>query len=414
MNLTQPINEIKVSLDFGETALPVGRLAIRDRVIYFEYLPSFIETGLALSPYRLPTEPGLVTLPPTPFEGLAGVFNDSLPDGWGRLLFDRLLRSQGVLPATVSPLDRLAYVGTQGLGALVYEPDHSDEDPQNTALNLDHFASQAQQVLEGSADDVLEELLALNGSSAGARPKALISVDATREHIRHGGHQQNGFEPWIVKFANTQDGPDAGAIEYVYALMAKEAGIDMPDVHLFPSNDSAGYFAIKRFDRIGDQRFHMHTACGLLHSDFRTPALDYEDIIALTGGLTRDVREIEKMYRLAIFNVLAHNRDDHGKNFSYLMDHTGQWKLSPAYDLTFSSGPQGHQSTMVMGEGKSPTIAHLVKLGLEAKIKQSRIDEFIDQTMSALAQWPALAREHGVSKSNIALISDKILLRAEK
>ena len=153
---------------------------------------------------------------------------------------------------------------------------------------------QAQEVLDGTSDDVLAELIALNGSSAGARPKALIGVNDKRDHIIHGVHDlPAGYTPWMVKFPNSQDGLDAGAIEYVYALMAKEAGVSMPDVHLFPAKRGTGYFAIKRFDRDGDKRYHMHTACGLLHSDFRTPSLDYEDLVALTGMLTRDVREVE-------------------------------------------------------------------------------------------------------------------------
>lgn len=141
----------------------------------------------------------------------------------------------------------------------------------------------------------------------------------------HGVHNlPSGYTPWMVKFPNTQDGLDAGAIEYVCALMAKNAGVFTPDVHLFPALIGAGYFAIKRFDRDGLKRYHMHSACGLLHSDFRTPSLDYEDLITLTGVLTRDMREVEKLYRLAVFNVLAHNRDDHSKNFSYLMDSQGE------------------------------------------------------------------------------------------
>ncbi|MCF6344694.1 MAG: HipA domain-containing protein [Devosiaceae bacterium] len=217
-----------------------------------------------------------------------------------------------------------------------------------------------------------------------------------------------GYTPWIVKFANSQDGLDTGAIEYVYALMAVKAGINMSDVHLFPAKKGAGYFAIKRFDREGNKRYHMHTACGLLHSDFRTPSLDYEDLIALIGMLTRDVREVEKMYQLAVFNVLSHNRDDHAKNFSFLMDEQGQWKLSPAYDLTFSSGPRGEQSTMVMGEGQNPKTEHLIKLGEEAKIDKDRIHEIIEQTQTSLAKWPELAKRHGVSAANIKLVGEKI------
>ncbi|MDT8428418.1 MAG: type II toxin-antitoxin system HipA family toxin [Pseudomonadales bacterium] len=406
--MSKPLSvmELKVGLNFGAGVQSVGRMAIRERKIYFEYDGTFIKSGLEISPFHLPLKSGLVSFDPQPFEGLAGVFNDSLPDGWGRLLFDRLLRSKGVLPADISPLERLAHAGHFGMGALVYEPDLSTQQSGDEVISLDKFAEQARQVLEGAADEVLNELLALNGSSAGARPKALIGLDSTRQRIIHGVHDMaGGYVPWIVKFANSQDAADAGAVEYVYALMAKEAGIAMPDVHLFPAAQSAGYFAVKRFDRDGERRFHMHTACGLLHSDFRTPALDYEDLIALSSQLTRDIREVEKMYRLAVFNVLAHNRDDHSKNFSFLMGPEGQWHLSPAYDLTFSSGPQGEQSTMVMGEGRNPGIAHLIKLGEAAKIARPRISEIIEQTQTALAGWPVLAKEHGVSAANISLIA---------
>ena len=326
----------------------------------------------------------------------------------GRLLFDRYIRSKGQLPSGVTPLDRLAHIGQYGLGALVFEPDHSADETQDN-INLDTLANQAQEVLDGASDDVLAELIALNGSSAGARPKALIGVNKKRDHIIHGAHElPQGYEPWIVKFPNTQDGMDAGAIEYVYALMAKEAGIIMPDVHLFPAQHGAGYFAIKRFDRDGEKRYHMHTACGLLHSDFRTPSMDYEDLIALTSMLTRDVREIEKLYRQTAFNVLAHNRDDHSKNFSYLMDDNGQWTLSPAYDLTFSSGPRGEQSTMVMGEGRNPNTEHLLKLADEASIKKDCAVEIIETIESCLAKWPELAKQYGVHKANIDLIGKKL------
>ena len=411
MNDQSAVTEIRVGLNFGAAPLPVGRLALRDRKIYFEYDRAFIERGLEISPLRLPLKSGVVSFDNTLFEGLPGVFNDSLPDGWGRLLFDRFARSHGLLPSELTPMDRLAHVGAHGMGALVYEPDHNTQNT-NDKISLDKLAKQAQEVLDGTSDDVLKELLTLNGSSAGARPKALIGVDATKKNIIHGAHDlPDGYAPWIVKFANTQDGGDAGAIEYVYALMAREAGIAMPDVHLFPAQKGSGYFAVKRFDREGKRRFHMHTACGLLHSDFRTPSLDYEDLVALTGLLTRDVREIEKMVQLAVFNVLAHNRDDHAKNFSFLMDETGEWKLSPAYDLTFSSGPNGEQSTMVMGEGRNPGIDHLLKLGSEAKLSKGRMLEMIERTKAALANWEVLAKEHGVSADNIDLIAKRINTR---
>lgn len=409
MSIIKSVKEIKVGINFGDGVNPVGRLAIRDSQIYFEYDQAFIERGLEISPLRLPLKSGVNHFDYQFVEGLPGVFNDSLPDGWGRLLFDRFVRSQGILPADITPLDRLAHVGSRALGALVFEPDHSVNDTQGD-IRLDSLASEAQEVLDGSiSDGILAKLIALNGSSAGARPKALMGVNDQRDHIIHGIYDlPEGYTPWIIKFPNSQDGLDAGAIEYVYALMAKEAGVAMPDVHLFPAQSGAGYFAIKRFDHEGAKRYHMHTACGLLHSDFRTPSLDYEDLMALTGILTRDVREVEKMYRLAVFNVLAHNRDDHSKNFSYLMDSQGRWRLSPAYDLTFSSGPRGEQSTMVMGERRNPQIKHLLKLADEAKIKQNRAAEIIETTKVSLAKWSTLAKQYGVHHVNIKLIQNKL------
>ncbi|MBA4746000.1 MAG: type II toxin-antitoxin system HipA family toxin [Muricauda sp.] len=403
------INELRVGIDFGKNTIPVGRLAIRDYKTYFEYDTDFIKTGLEISPIKLPLGPGLQVFDYQPFEGLPGVFNDSLPDGWGRLLFDRYIRSQNLLPDDFSSLDRLTHVGATGLGALVYEPDYSMKDTEKDTIDLDILSQHTQEILDGAADEVLEELINLNGSSAGARPKALIGLDTKKNHIISGKHDLGpDHEHWLVKFANSSDGSDAGAIEYVYALMAKEAGVDMMPVHLFNAAKGSGYFATQRFDREGDKRLHMHTASGLLHSNFRTPSLDYEDLIALTGALTKDVREIEKMFRLAVFNVLSHNRDDHGKNFSFVMGENGEWKLSPAYDLTFSSGPRGQQSTMVMGEGQSPSIGHLLKLGEEASLKESKVNEIIDQTKHALGYWETLADEHGVTKTNIKLIKSRI------
>ena len=402
------IKELKVGLNFGEEIQPVGRLAIRDGIIYFEYDNTFLERNLEISPIKFPLQRGLIELPRTPFEGLAGVFNDSLPDGWGRLLFDRMLRAEDILPNDVTPLDRLAYVGLNGMGALVYEADESPE-INDDKIDLDFLASQTEQVLEGESGEVINELLALNGSSAGARPKALIGVDSERKNISHGaGDLKDDFEHWIVKFPNTQDGNDSGAIEYVYSIMAENAGLETPATHLFPSQKGGGYFAVKRFDRDKNKRFHMHTVSGLIHSNFRFPSHDYEDLLAITNVITKDIREVEKMFRLAVFNVMAHNRDDHAKNFSFLMDGFGEWKLSPAYDLTFSNGPGGEQSAMVMGEGRNIKRRHLEKLGLEAKLSKEFIEEVIQQTNLALGNWKNLAKEYDVNNDNIQMIEKRI------
>ncbi len=410
MSGNQSLKQIKVSLDFGSQSIFVGRLAIRDRVIYFQYDPEFLDRGFDISPLKLALSSELYSFQPRLFEGLPGVFNDSLPDGWGRLLVDRHLRSLGIIPEEFSALDRLAFVGQTGLGALTYLPDHTFEEKADD-IDLDLLANDMREVLEGESTSVLERLIQLNGSSAGARPKALVGVNADFSQIIHGNHIIDpGFQHWLVKFANSTDGNDAGAIEYVYSLMANEAGVEMAATHLFPALKGGGYFATRRFDREANERLHLHTASGLLHSDFRVPSLDYEDLIALTEYLTKDVREVEKMFRLAVFNVLAHNRDDHGKNFSFLMDATGTWRLSPAYDLTFSSGPRGHMSTMIMGEGMSPELSHIKSLGKIAGLDARLVLEIIDQTQSALSRWSTLSRNYGVSKTNQRLIQSRLNL----
>lgn len=404
-----PVTSLKVSLDFSGERITVGTLAVNQGKVYFEYDAEFLKRNLHISPFNLQLRPGVVEFERDVFEGLAGVFNDSLPDGWGRLLLDRMLIGQGFVPQQLSPLDRLAYVGAHGMGALVYEPEMNPNHTTPTVIDLDNLAQETQQVLDGESKEVLAQLISLNGSSAGARPKALIGVNADKTHVIHGQQAiPEGYQPWLVKFPNTTDGADAGAIEYIYALMAKDAGLEMMPCHLFPAAQGAGYFATQRFDRVDGKRLHLHSLCGLLHDDFRHPSLDYETVMLATHKLTKDMREVAKAYRMAVFNVLAHNRDDHSKNFAFLMDSKGGWKLSPAYDITFSSGPQGHQSMLVMGEGRNPTIEHLLKLGETANFDRAWMMDVIGQTQAALAKWPKLAAEYGVGKDKAALVQSSI------
>lgn len=396
------VTNIRVSLKFDNTAISVGQLVSLDRRIYFEYDNNFLKLHLNISPFALPLKAGIQTMDQNVFEGLPGVFNDSLPDGWGRLLLDRFVRTQGVPPDQLTPLDRLAHVGVHGMGALIYEPQASD---QNTVVHesLDGLALHAQQILRGSPDEVLPELLALNGSSAGARPKVMVSVDRKRKKIVCAVDPT--LPQWLVKFSNTQEGEDAGAIEYVYSLMAKKAGIHMTETDLFPSKNSAGYFATQRFDRDYKKRFHAHTVAGLLQADFRTATVDYCDLFSLTEKLTKNEQDARQLFRRAVFNVLAHNRDDHLKNFSFIMLPNGEWRLSPAYDLTFSSGPGGEQTTTVLGKGKNISITDLEKLGAYAKLPHREILQCLANVQDALREWPKLAKKHPVTKENIQLIS---------
>ncbi len=369
----------------------MGRLLLKKRQIFFEYDAAFIKTGLELSPFKLPLKAGVIESNDRTFEGLFGVFNDSLPDGWGRLLLDRKLMNAGLNPGTLSPMDRLCFVVRSGMGALSYEPENSGATSHITN-DLDEIDSEIQATLDEN-DIYVEDLLVLGGSSAGARPKVLVNIDGV---------------DWLIKFRSHLDPKDISAIEYAYHLMALDAGLVVPEAKLFPSRKGMGFFGVKRFDRKGDSRIHMHTTSGLLHADHREPSLDYESIMKATLYLTKDIRQCELQFRNAVFNVLNHNRDDHSKNFSFLMDEQGNWTVSPAYDLTFSSGPGGEHSTMIMGEGKSATKAHLLRLADAVGIKQDNALEIIHQVVVALKKWDDFATEIGVSKLQAKNIGDAL------
>lgn len=389
-----PVELLTVHLDAGERRR-VGRLALSSRRILFEYDPSFVASGVQISPFKLPLKPGVQICPDMIFDGLFGVFNDSLPDGWGRLLLDRAVEKHGVNRGQLNPLDRLAYVGGHGMGALSYEPDRSPGMSGSAPLRLDKLAEEAAIVLAGEHDDVFEELLRLNGSSAGARPKIVAQVSPNRRRIIHGAQSLHpGYSHWIIKFPSSQDARDAGKIEYAYSLMAKNAGVDMPETHVFRANRKA-FFGARRFDRQGDRRIHMHSLSGLIHADHRTPSLDYDMLLRVTRELTKSAVEVEKAYALACFNVLAHNRDDHAKNFSFLLNERNEWKFSPAYDLTFSYGPGGEQSMMVLGEGKRPGPTQLQALGRQHGLKNA--SDILARAQETVSCWKQYAEEAGVS-----------------
>ncbi|MAC39435.1 MAG: phosphatidylinositol kinase [Oceanicaulis sp.] len=403
-----PGTPLEVTLQWDDrTAMPVGRLAYRDGQAWLEYTPDFLASGLQLSPLHHQAGPGLETAwKRDVFEGLHGMFADSLPDGWGRLLVDRRARQLGFEPSQLTPLDRLACVGRRGIGALTYAPAMDVWDGAEGALDLDRLAADAARVLAGEAGAVIAALGQAGGSPAGARPKALIALNAAGE-ARHGSDAiPEGYDGYLVKFPGRDDPADIAAIEYAYALMARAAGVIMPDVRLIEGPDEARYFATRRFDREGDARLHVHSACGLLYSDFRLPALDYRELIRLARAVTRDRREAIAMYRLAVFNVLARNRDDHAKQFSFLMDRDGRWSLAPAYDLVFTDGPGGEHSTSVLGHGRDIGRETLVRLGAEADLDAAGARCVIDEVSAAVADWACHAADAGVSRASRTRIAD--------
>ena len=404
-----PIELLTVYLDARSQRRKVGRLAFKDRQLLFEYDASFIASGIEISPIKLPLGPGVSIADTTIFDGLFGVFNDSLPDGWGRLLLDRTVEKHGIHRGQLNPLDRLGYVGRHGMGALSYEPELGLENTDDVPLALDRIAEESAAVLAGENEEVIEELLRLNGSSSGARPKIVAQVSTDKKRIIHGQQElQSGFAHWMIKFPSSQDARDMGAIEYAYSLMAKDAGVEMPETHLFRTKRNK-YFGTKRFDRNGDARIHMHSLGGLIHADHRSPSLDYDTVLRVTLALTRNIQDAEKAYALACFNVLAHNRDDHVKNFSFLLNARNEWIFAPAYDLVFSYGPGGEQSMLVMGEGRNPGTAQLQTLGKQHGIKNA--PEILAKVERAVANWPRYAELAEVSRKSTKDVAGKTKLR---
>ena len=347
----------------------VGTLAMTaDHKAAFQYSEEWIENGFPISPFSLPLKKQVFVPTKDYFDGLFGVFADSLPDNWGRLLLDRLLRAHKQNPDKLTVLDRLAIVGKSGMGALTYYPEKKI-DEQYGDVDLDELAEQCRKILNTEYSDRLDELYRLGGTSGGARPKIMTTV--------------NG-EEWIIKFPAHVDGENAGKMEYDYSCCAKKCGITMSETRLFPSEKCEGYFGVKRFDRISDKngtkRIHMLTAAALLELDFQQPSLDYHSLMKLTKILTRDnEKDMREMFRRMCFNVLAHNRDDHSKNFTYLYDdEKDRWSLSPAYDLTYSNTYYGEHTTTVDGNGRNPGRKELLTVGIAAGMKKEVCIESMD------------------------------------
>ena len=355
----------------------VGTMALyQNRLAAFAYSDEWLQEGFSISPFSLPLEKRVFVPKIDPFEGLFGVFADSLPDGWGRLLVDRLMRKNGLNPHTVGSLERLAIVGNTGMGALTYRPTIPLESVYNE-LTLDEIAKECERILQTDTSEKLDYLFAKGGSSGGAKPKILPRIDN---------------EDWIIKFPSSEDSKDVGRQEYDYALCAKECGIEMEEVRLFPSEKTQGYFGTKRFDRVAEGengKIHMISAAAILETSHRIPNLDYDILMKLTLQLTKSMEECEKLYRLMCFNVFAHNRDDHSKNFSYIYrDREKRWILSPAYDLTYSNSIGGEHATTVNGNGVDPGMEDLLsvakKIGIgmaKARKTAAKIQECVHERL---------------------------------
>lgn len=405
----ESIQKIKAFLNLDNTKIEIGDLVQNQNKIYFKYHPGFMERGLEISPFKMKLSREILTPKELHFDGLFGVFSDSIPDGWGKLLLDRKLLSAGINLNSISALDRLAFIDKNSMGAISYEPEYEDKNNTLNNIDLDQISDEIETVLSGTSEEVIEELFQLGGSSGGARPKILVGYNSKTEQILFGKSDlPDGFEHWIIKFPSSNDLPDIGLIEYTYNQMAQNAGIEVNEFRLFKSIKGNYFFGSKRFDRVQNEKIHLHSAAGLLHDNFRMSTLDYGHLMDCAFTLEKDFNAYAKILRLATFNVLAHNRDDHSKNFSFLMDKNGSWKFAPAYDLTFSNSSYGFHSTTVAGESKNPTLKHLNELAKHFGVKNA--NSIFEEVSDAVSQFERIATSLDVSRSSMGLIKGSLLV----
>lgn len=406
------IRKMSVYLELEGNERKLGTLAWsgRERRAYFEYAAEFLAAPLLVSPFHMMASTGLIAAPRDPFDGLHGVFNDSLPDGWGRLLLDRRLQRAGIDYTRLTPVDRLSAVGRTGMGALSYVPELPDDQEPQPVTDLDWFADQVELVQAEMDVADIDSLQGAQGGSAGARPKIMIGFNQAKNRcvLDYGQPLDPGFERWMVKAPSSDDPREIGPEEKAYSLMAVAAGLTMADTLLLETRKGRRLFATKRFDRTPAGRLHMHTASGLLNASHREASVNYEQLHKLTHIMTRDATEVLKMFRNMVFNVYARNRDDHAKNHAFLMDGNGRWSLAPAYDLTFSSGPGGEHSTAIAGEGRNPGMSHLLAVSRGASISDQDAREVIEQVRAAVDRWPEFAGEVQLSRTRTAEL-DKFL-----
>ena len=403
----------------------------------FEYAPSFISTGIELSPIVMPLKPGIYSFPQLAFEtykGLPGLLADSLPDDFGNAVLNAWVASQGKSVTDISPLQRLQYTGKRGMGALEFEPatrlkslgaSQQVDIPSLVSIAQDILDSRAafemalaspSQIRQGQVDrEAMLALLAVGTSAGGARPKAVLAFNADFTQVRSGqATLPAGFSHWLMKFDGVSehnkdretfgDPLGYGAMEYVYALMASACGIHMTPCRLLEEGNRR-HFMTQRFDRMGNYKIHVQTLNGLAHVDYKKPgSYSYAELFGLARQLGLNAAEAGQLLRRMVFNIVARNHDDHSKNIAFMLDTNHQWRLAPAYDLAYSYKPgspwvNSHWMTL---NGKRKHFVRDDFYTLEAispLFSRRRINDVIDEITEQVSMWPKLACEHGVPVS---------------
>ena len=393
----------------------------------FEYFESFLKSKLNVSPIHLPTQNAknhifsFPNLNEDTFKGLPGLLSDVLPDDFGNQLINQYLRINNINKEQFTPLDRLLYIGKRGMGALEFEPATNTQQQTDIPIEVDALVALTKKVLEDREElqlnlketEHLNELIKVGTSAGGQRAKAVIAYNATTNEIRSGQTDvPEGFAHYLFKFdgvddQSLSDPKGFGRIEYAYYLMALDCGIDMMPSQLFEENGRA-HFMTQRFDRLpNNEKLHMQTLCSLAHFDYKKPgAYSYEDAFDIMRQLQLPKESAIQLYKRMLFNVIARNQDDHTKNISFLMHKNGEWKLSPAYDVTYSYNPTGiwtnsHQMA-INGKRSNFTLEDLLKVGENIGYQQRK--QTITQISTIVSNWQGYAAKAGIPSKQAMLL----------
>lgn len=400
----------------------------------FEYDPAWIRSGVELAPIAMPLaqadEPFIFTeLPEATFKRLPALLADALPDDFGNALIDAWMADRGIRKDAVTALDRLAYMGKRGMGALTFGPMRGPIPTKPMAVEMGSLVEAARKAVHGDFDGddhaqaALKQIIQVGTSAGGARAKATIAWNPTTEEVRTGQFDiPEGFEAWLLKFdgmgTDNQLGPSKsyGRIEYAYHRLARAAGVDMSDCRLLRENGRA-HFMTRRFDRTGNQRHHMQTLCAMSHLDYKQVGThSYNQLFQVANTLRLGQEAMVQILRRMVLNVLGVNNDDHTKNFSFLMRQGGPWELAPAYDITHAYRPGSewvaeHQMSI---NGKFDNITRTdVRSVAERFDLLAELPDTIEQVRDAVAQWPALARAAEIDASEIETINGHMVERAK-
>jgi serine/threonine-protein kinase HipA len=407
----------------------IGAVSLEDDadVAAFAFEPAFVASKMQVAPVMMPLGPGVFSFPDLPrrsFHGLPGMLADALPDKYGNILIDAWLATQGRAPESFNAVERLCYTGRRGMGALEFAPMAGPRRRISSRIDIDALVGLASQVLTHRHDlrasfadedkaDALRDILSVGTSAGGARAKAVIAWNSQTNEVRSGQVEAGeDFGYWLLKFDGVSGNKDKeladpkgyGVVEHAYGRMAAAAGVTVAESRLFEEGGRR-HFMTRRFDRLeGGGKLHMQSLAAIAHLDFNDPlANSYEQALFTMRRMGLSMAELEEQFRRMVFNVLARNQDDHVKNIAFLMDRGGVWRLSPAFDITWSYNPDGewtsrHQMS-INGKRDGFVFADLEACAKTVSINRGHVGRIFEEVREAVMRWPSFAEEVGVGEA---------------